>query len=62
MMEGNAMRYRRDRSGFWIYINVNDEAYNISTNSKYVNIINAFSQCWKKKVQLNGKKVKIMII
>lgn len=37
------MKYSRDRSGFWVYIFVNDSAeYNISTNSKYVRLINDF--------------------
>lgn len=56
MMGGNAMRYRRDRSGFWIYINVNDEAYNISTNSKYVNIINAFFPMLEEKSPTKWKE------
>lgn len=37
------MKYNRMRSEFWINIYANDDAsYNISTNGKYINIINAF--------------------
>lgn len=36
-------QYKRDRSEFWITIYYNDdESYNISTNSKYVELINCF--------------------
>ena len=38
------MRYqfRRDRSDFWIIVHDNEDSYNISTNSKYITIINFF--------------------
>lgn len=36
-------QYKRDRSGFWITIYKNtDESYSISTNEKYVELINYF--------------------
>lgn len=34
------MKYCRHRSDFWITINKNDDSYNISTDDKYVDIIN----------------------
>lgn len=36
-------QFRRDRSDFWITVyNNDDESYNISTNSKYIELINFF--------------------
>lgn len=36
-------QFRRDRSDFWITVYYNDdESYNISTNSKYIELINFF--------------------
>ena len=39
-MEQHFDRFRRN--DFWVNIHKNTDAYNISTNSKYVNLINHF--------------------
>lgn len=37
-------QFERTRSDFWIIVHENDDAYSISTNDRYVDIINYFFQ------------------
>lgn len=44
-------QFERTRSDFWITVYENDDAYSISTNDKYVDIINYFFPILEKKAQ-----------
>lgn len=55
-------QFERTRSDFWITVYENDDAYSISTNDKYVDIINYFFPILEKNSPKNGERAKIMQI
>ncbi len=55
-------QFERTRSDFWITVYENDDAYSISTNDRYVDIINYFFRFWKEIALQNGEGAKIMQI
>ena len=49
-------QFKRTRSDFWITVHKNDDAYRISTNDKYVNIINYFFPILERNSPTKWKK------